>query len=1208
MKNNKMMSYYYSEKDIEKDLINSKQKKVSYKYFMSLFLLMLSFFPVISSFAYSGTSAQADVSRTVLCEIIGTDETKSVYEFTSTDKWKFQLFSKSTINFGTENVDSGYNSFLSIFGKDFNRTNSEILGTALSKDSILDSNGQVAEYSYNGGSKVNPFDRFGFNGLNFTSYMGEWKYIAIKDACAAEPETVDPEANKYYEGRQEPRTTWDNIDNSKDIRTKQYTIGFGQFYIMSLGNMVNNVMFSITKFFVAVTITLVKFSFVDLSEVLGLTSAIYGDDASGDKGLYKQLHEDVFLPLAGIIFVFAGVWLVIDFVRASKNSGSMTSGLKSIMRSIAIFLIAVMIYALPSSFLQLPNSIASFGQALIVSTLNPQIDNKSSMCSTDVANSNSSSILGDRIVKDKNELEKFSENVSSAVSCIYWETFLFKPWTQAQFGTSWEKLFAEGKDIPEWAPKNSSTLGNKENSEIVGDAAVPLGNGEFVYNWALFALSVNTNAHSSIGEEGNLSSYPSGVANDWWRIVDATSNFYQEETTVKLSDATSVSTGGQTGSQAGEGWDGYGNAADTKGEGDKPLPTKWVKPAEGTNISPYGQVRYLPDGSTDIHTGIDLSSQCDRAVVSPADGVVAWVGHEGLGGLAVLVQHGGGVTSFFVHLTEGSVKVNPGDSVTAGQELATVGLTGKTFGCHLHFEIREKSPKGAWYDFKSTVDPDAFLSSKGVDMSNPSSGGSGGSSSGSNSSSNYSSMKNSAKEVTVAKIIDTEPTPYWDSWTGSSPMNRMGTVASSVIVAIFSLIPTAVPAFMAAIYSIATSFMMLFLPIVMLLGIGTDSMFAAFLGYLSSLVKIIMKRWVASVILSFAIIFTSLAMSVFDEFGWWQGVLSLIITSIVLISFRKKIYRMINAFSFAGSSALSGGIDTMASRLGGVTKAAGNISTAGLAGGITAKKYGGSFIEGIGRGAANEIRNQSYKSAIGRDVLRTYDSVSAQHKGAHASEMSEALLMCNNCGQKLDNFGIQIYARDEYGFFYCNDCMSDGRIPASAQEVTIDFDMEDMSDIQEKREIKNIKTSFNSFIPSVEKGKAPVKRMSEIKTASLNMNLSDEVIENQLSNEVIKSLASDMAKVMKEKAKGNTNISVEIPKELELILDKDLMDKAWKDDSGYSYLESAYALAWANWIEQESGRVLDKESIARKVTLGVEAKRQINEDNFRREKASGVNI
>jgi hypothetical protein len=76
----------------------------------------------------------------------------------------------------------------------------------------------------------------------------------------------------------------------------------------------------------------------------------------------------------------------------------------------------------------------------------------------------------------------------------------------------------------------------------------------------------------------------------------------------------------------------------------------------------------------------------DRCHVDLASGGVSCDGHAPLANY-VIVEHEGGVFSWYWHLMNGSVLVQPGDAVTCGQPLGRVGSSGNSSGPHLHFEV-----------------------------------------------------------------------------------------------------------------------------------------------------------------------------------------------------------------------------------------------------------------------------------------------------------------------------------------------------------------------------------------------------------------------------------------------------------------------------------------------------------------------------------------
>lgn len=91
-------------------------------------------------------------------------------------------------------------------------------------------------------------------------------------------------------------------------------------------------------------------------------------------------------------------------------------------------------------------------------------------------------------------------------------------------------------------------------------------------------------------------------------------------------------------------------------------------------------------GSTRMHQGIDLSGNRGEPIYVAGDGKVSEVRNSYFGyGREVVVDHGFGYKSRYAHLHKVFVKV--GDQVRRGDQIATMGNTGKSKGVHLHYEV-----------------------------------------------------------------------------------------------------------------------------------------------------------------------------------------------------------------------------------------------------------------------------------------------------------------------------------------------------------------------------------------------------------------------------------------------------------------------------------------------------------------------------------------
>jgi murein DD-endopeptidase MepM/ murein hydrolase activator NlpD len=88
------------------------------------------------------------------------------------------------------------------------------------------------------------------------------------------------------------------------------------------------------------------------------------------------------------------------------------------------------------------------------------------------------------------------------------------------------------------------------------------------------------------------------------------------------------------------------------------------------------------------HTGLDFSSPVGTPLHAPAAGVVTNAGigsASGWAGNYVAIKHADGTHTLMAHMS--GVRVREGQTVSACQNVGSVGLTGRTFGAHVHFEV-----------------------------------------------------------------------------------------------------------------------------------------------------------------------------------------------------------------------------------------------------------------------------------------------------------------------------------------------------------------------------------------------------------------------------------------------------------------------------------------------------------------------------------------
>ncbi|MBI3115062.1 MAG: M23 family metallopeptidase [Candidatus Kerfeldbacteria bacterium] len=111
------------------------------------------------------------------------------------------------------------------------------------------------------------------------------------------------------------------------------------------------------------------------------------------------------------------------------------------------------------------------------------------------------------------------------------------------------------------------------------------------------------------------------------------------------------------------------------------------------SVAPSGSGLQWPTGSRRInrgyfgyHRALDIDGKNGSPVYAADDGRVETVNYTRYGyGYHVIINHGGGLKTLYAH--NGKMYVQPGQSVSKGQTIATIGMTGYTTGAHLHFEV-----------------------------------------------------------------------------------------------------------------------------------------------------------------------------------------------------------------------------------------------------------------------------------------------------------------------------------------------------------------------------------------------------------------------------------------------------------------------------------------------------------------------------------------
>lgn len=125
----------------------------------------------------------------------------------------------------------------------------------------------------------------------------------------------------------------------------------------------------------------------------------------------------------------------------------------------------------------------------------------------------------------------------------------------------------------------------------------------------------------------------------------------------------------------------------------------WPTPSCSYITSRFGYRTQPTAGASTYHQGLDIGAAAGATILAAASGTVEIAYYYGGYGNCVLINHGGGVSTLYGHMS--SIAVSTGQYVSQGQVIGYVGSTGVSTGPHLHFEVRVNG---------ALVDPAAYFS------------------------------------------------------------------------------------------------------------------------------------------------------------------------------------------------------------------------------------------------------------------------------------------------------------------------------------------------------------------------------------------------------------------------------------------------------------------------------------------------------------------
>ena len=112
---------------------------------------------------------------------------------------------------------------------------------------------------------------------------------------------------------------------------------------------------------------------------------------------------------------------------------------------------------------------------------------------------------------------------------------------------------------------------------------------------------------------------------------------------------------------------------------------QFMRPVAGIVTSPYGKQRYINGQKRSVHLALDMNGKIGDPIIAPLKGRVVLIGDFFYTGNTVILSHGEGLYTSYAHMDE--ITADLGKIIQQGNQIGTVGATGRVTGPHLHWTV-----------------------------------------------------------------------------------------------------------------------------------------------------------------------------------------------------------------------------------------------------------------------------------------------------------------------------------------------------------------------------------------------------------------------------------------------------------------------------------------------------------------------------------------